>query len=79
MTAISTSPKSQLASISSAIGGAEADLQRRADHFCRDPKGHVPEFEMVYHLRNAVARGNRFNITRKGRERLKAWPADNKE
>ena len=41
--------------------------------------GHVPEFEMIYHLRNGVAHGNRFNITRKGRERLKDWPAHNSE
>ncbi len=41
--------------------------------------GHVPEFEMIYHLRNGVAHGNRFNITRKGRERLKDRPAHNRE
>ncbi|QAY77259.1 hypothetical protein [Sphingosinicella sp. BN140058] len=34
-----------------------------------------PEFELVYHLRNAAAHGNRFNITQAGANRLKSHPA----
>jgi hypothetical protein len=33
--------------------------------------------ELVYHLRNAAAHGNRFNITTKGRARLARHPAHN--
>jgi len=39
---------------------------------------HAPVLELVYHLRNAVAHGNRFNITPKGRDRLKRYPAHNR-
>lgn len=39
----------------------------------------VPLLELVYHLRNGVAHGNRFNITDRGRERLAAYPAHNRD
>ena len=38
----------------------------------------APVMELVYHLRNAIAHGNRFNITAKGRQRLAAHPAHNR-
>jgi hypothetical protein len=38
----------------------------------------APVLELVYHLRNAVAHGNRFNITDKGRERLEQHQAHNR-
>jgi len=38
----------------------------------------APLLELVYHLRNGVAHGNRFNITQKGRERLGQHPAHNR-
>ncbi|MFJ2987569.1 hypothetical protein ACIPF8_06865 [Collimonas sp. NPDC087041] len=38
----------------------------------------APILELVYHLRNGVAHGNRFNITDKGRERLSRYPAHNR-
>ncbi len=38
----------------------------------------APLLELVYHLRNGVAHGNRFNITPKGRERLGQHPAHNR-
>jgi hypothetical protein len=38
----------------------------------------APELELVRHVRNGVAHGNRFNITRRGRERLAQWPAHNR-
>jgi hypothetical protein len=38
----------------------------------------APLLELVYHLRNAVAHGNRFNITNKGRDRLARYPAQNR-
>lgn len=37
----------------------------------------APLLELVYHLRNGVAHGNRFNITKNGRERLAQHPAHN--
>lgn len=39
---------------------------------------HGPDVELLYHLRNGVAHGNRFNITKRGQERLAKWPANNK-
>jgi hypothetical protein len=39
---------------------------------------HGPELELVRHLRNGVAHGNRFNITKTGRDRLAKWPAHNR-
>ena len=38
----------------------------------------APELELVYHLRNGVAHGNRFNITDRGRRRLAGHPAHNR-
>lgn len=38
----------------------------------------VPELELVYHLRNGVAHGNRVNITKNGRARLARYPAHNR-
>jgi hypothetical protein len=34
-----------------------------------------PEFELVYHLRNGAAHGNRFNITSNGEKRLHSYSA----
>jgi hypothetical protein len=39
----------------------------------------APILELVYHLRNGVAHGNRFNITKDGERRLKDHPAHNKD
>ena len=39
---------------------------------------HAPELEMIYHLRNGVAHGNVFNLTRDGLARLKKYPTHNK-
>ena len=33
---------------------------------------HAPALELVYHLRNGIAHGNRFNFTASGLERLKS-------
>jgi len=38
---------------------------------------HAPILELVYHLRNGVAHGNRFNLTEPGKVRLKKYPAHN--
>lgn len=38
---------------------------------------HAPALELVYHLRNGVAHGNRFNVTKDGRKRLAQYPAHN--
>ena len=38
----------------------------------------APVLELVYHLRNGVAHGNRFNITAIGRKRLALYPAHNR-
>lgn len=40
---------------------------------------HGPALELVYHLRNGIAHGNRFNLTASGRERLTKYPAHNRE
>jgi hypothetical protein len=39
---------------------------------------HAPELELLYHLRNGVADGNRFTFTRSGLARLKNHPAHNR-
>jgi hypothetical protein len=39
---------------------------------------HAPELQLVRHLRNGVAHGNRFNIDKRGREQLAKWPAHNR-
>jgi hypothetical protein len=38
---------------------------------------HAPVLELVYHLRNGVAHGNRFNLTESGKKRLNKYPAHN--
>ncbi len=38
----------------------------------------APVLELVYHLRNGVAHGNRFNLTKHGRDRLAHFPAHNR-
>ncbi|MGB7975610.1 MAG: hypothetical protein WCF81_14965 [Roseiarcus sp.] len=38
----------------------------------------APVLELVYHLRNGVAHGNRFKITKEGLKRLAGHPAHNK-
>jgi hypothetical protein len=40
---------------------------------------HAPELELVYHLRNGVAHGNRFRFTDPGRKRLAKHPAHNRD
>jgi hypothetical protein len=39
---------------------------------------HAPELELVYHLRNCIAHGNRFKYTDVGRKRLAKHPAHNR-
>ena len=39
---------------------------------------HAPILELVYHLRNGVAHGNRFNLTDMGRKRLQKHKAHNR-
>lgn len=39
---------------------------------------HAPELELLYHLRNGVAHGNRFTFTKSGLDRLKIYPAHNR-
>jgi hypothetical protein len=34
--------------------------------------------ELVRHLRNGIAHGNRFNIPKPGREQLAKWPTHNR-
>jgi hypothetical protein len=38
---------------------------------------HAPEIEMIYHLRNGIAHGNKFKFDDGGRRRLKTYPANN--
>ena len=40
---------------------------------------HAPALELVYHLRNGIAHGNRFNFTESGLDRLKKYPAHNRD
>jgi hypothetical protein len=40
---------------------------------------HAPELELVRHLRNGVAHGNRFNLTKVGIDQLRKWPAHNRK
>jgi hypothetical protein len=40
---------------------------------------HAPLLELVYHLRNGIAHGNRFNLTARGLDRLKKRPAHNRD
>jgi hypothetical protein len=39
---------------------------------------HAPILELLYHLRNGIAHGNRFEFRRAGLERLKKYPANNR-
>lgn len=39
---------------------------------------HAPELELLYHLRNGVAHGNKFNLSKGGAKRLNKYPAHNK-
>ena len=39
---------------------------------------HAPELELIYHLRNGVAHGNRFHFTDFGKKRLADHPAHNR-
>jgi hypothetical protein len=38
---------------------------------------HAPELELVYHLRNGIAHGNTFRLTRRGIARLRQYPSHN--
>jgi len=40
---------------------------------------HAPILELVYHLRNGMAHGNKFAIDERGRERLHKYPAHNRD
>jgi hypothetical protein len=50
--------------------GDELDRQGYFDH--------APILELVYHLRNGVAHGNKFNITKSGKSRLTKHEAHNR-
>jgi hypothetical protein len=39
---------------------------------------HAPILELVYHLRNGIAHGNRFTITESGKKRLAKFAAHNR-
>jgi len=39
----------------------------------------APVLELVYHLRNGIAHGNRFKFTTTGLKRLKKYPAHNRD
>jgi hypothetical protein len=60
-------PRSWLAGSLLALG----DRLERNDYF-----DHAPELELVYHLRNGIAHGNRFDI--RNRKRLEKYPAHNR-
>lgn len=49
------------------------DLLKKHGYF-----DHGPELELIYHLRNGVAHGNRFNFTPSGEKRLGKHPAYNR-
>jgi hypothetical protein len=38
---------------------------------------HQPELELFYHVRNGVAHGNKFHLTKPGLQRLARYPAHN--
>jgi len=44
----------------------------------RVQRDHAPELELIYHLRNGVAYGNTFKITKSGLNRLARYPAYNR-
>jgi hypothetical protein len=59
-----------------ALGGALVtlgDALMAHGHF-----DHAPELELVRHLRNGIAHGNRFNILKPGSAQLTKWPAHNR-
>lgn len=39
----------------------------------------LPELELLYHLRNGVAHGNKFHFNCKGKQRLQKYPAHNRD
>lgn len=49
------------------------DALQKNDYF-----DHAPELELVYHLRNGLAHGNKFNIDKSGQQRLRKYPAHNR-
>jgi hypothetical protein len=51
---------------------AVGDALKAHDYF-----GHAAEFELVRHLRNGIAHGNRFDI--RDRDKLKKYPAHNRD
>jgi len=51
------------------------DVELAAHHYF----DHAPVLELIYHLRNAIAHGNRFNITKPGSKRLARHPAHNRD
>jgi len=52
---------------------AVGDALKDNDYF----NDHAPKLELVYHLRNGVAHGNRFEFNDRGRKRLAKYPAHN--
>jgi hypothetical protein len=51
------------------------------DALSRHPRRYLnrhPVLELIYHLRNGVAHGNVFHFDKRGKERLKKYPAHNK-
>jgi hypothetical protein len=46
------------------------DALKKANYF-----DHAPELELIYHLRNGIAHGNKFNIDLVGLKRLERYPA----
>jgi hypothetical protein len=53
---------------------ALGDALNEQDYF-----DHAPILELVYHLRNGIAHGNRFNLTTSGLNRLNDYPAHNRD
>jgi hypothetical protein len=49
------------------------DLLMKHEYF-----DHGPELELIYHMRNGIAHGNRFNFTASGLRRLARYPAFNR-
>ncbi len=57
------------------VGSLLAVGDALAEHHYFD---HAPELELLYHLRNGVAHGNVFRLTKDGLARLRKYPAHNK-
>ena len=69
-----TKPDLALAMKRAWVGGAILEAAAKLDEYdFFDRK--FPQLEMIYHLRNGIAHGNRFNITPAGEKRLSANPA----